>query len=77
MTGAPSPAEMDAVIVSGRRSHRAAPHRVRRRELRLPSLVPVAGEHHRSPEMAGKPPGSGEKQVARFLKHTCSSPLSD
>ena len=34
MTDAPSPAEMDLAIESGHRTHRAAPRRVRRRELR-------------------------------------------
>ena len=77
VTGAPSLVEMDADIVSGRRCCRAAHRRVHRRELRRSSMVPVTGVHHRSPETAGKPSGSGEKHVARFLKHTCSSHLSE
>ena len=75
--GAPSLAELDAAVDLGRRSRHAAHRRVRRHEPRRSSLVPVTGMHHRLPETAGKPSGSGEKQAARFLKRTCSSHLSE
>ena len=72
-TKAPSPAERNTVITSGRRYRRAAPRRVHRRELRRPSLVSVAGEHHRSPEIAGKPSGPRKKPCACFLKRAALS----
>ena len=73
MTDAPSPAEMDLAIDFGRRSHRAAPRQSRRQALRRPIPVVVTVEHHRSPEIAGKPSGSRKKPCARFLKRTGSS----